>query len=240
MELKEPKMKASVKRGSKTTEVGVFPDDWSLKPIGSLADVRGRVGWKGYTKADLRNYGPITIGAKHIDKNYRLDLSEPTYLSMEKFIESPEIAVRKDDVLIVQRGTIGSVVLVDREIGNATINPSILILRALRINPTYLYYQLVSATGQDQILLDTSSTGVPMITQKQVGAFIIPLPSTLAEQHAIATALSAVDGLIAGLEGLLAKKRALEQAPRKAHPGKCKVTKADLKEVGDLMELFGV
>jgi|JI10StandDraft_1071094.scaffolds.fasta_scaffold87192_3 hypothetical protein len=36
------------------------------------------------------------------------------------------------------------------------------------------------------------------------------------------------------------RKRALEQAPRKAHPGKCKVSKADLREVKDLMELFGV
>lgn len=35
------------------------------------------------------------------------------------------------------------------------------------------------------------------------------------------------------------RKRALGQAPRKAHAGKCKVTKADLKEVKDLMELFG-
>jgi type I restriction enzyme S subunit len=39
----------------------------------------------------------------------------------------------------------------------------------------------------------------------------IPLPSSIEEQHAIATALSDVDGLIAGLEGLLAKKRALKQ-----------------------------
>jgi hypothetical protein len=35
------------------------------------------------------------------------------------------------------------------------------------------------------------------------------------------------------------RKRALGQAPRKAHQGKCKVTKADLREVRDLMELFG-
>jgi hypothetical protein len=35
------------------------------------------------------------------------------------------------------------------------------------------------------------------------------------------------------------RRRALAQAPRKAHTGKCKVTKADLREVGDLMELFG-
>jgi len=34
------------------------------------------------------------------------------------------------------------------------------------------------------------------------------------------------------------RTRALSQAPRKAHQGKCKVTKADLREVKDLMHLF--
>ena len=35
------------------------------------------------------------------------------------------------------------------------------------------------------------------------------------------------------------RKRALGQAPRKVHTGKCKVTTTDLRVVGDLMELFG-
>lgn len=211
MELSEAPVMEVVKLGFKRTEVGVFPEDWTLKPLESLADVRGRVGWKGYTKEDLRSDGPKTIGAKHIDKNNKLDLSAPTYLSVEKFIESPEIAVRKGDVLIVQRGTIGSVVMIDREIGDATINPSMLILRSLRIDATYLYYQLISATGQNQIMLDTSSTGVPMITQKQVGGFLIPLPTKDEEQRAIATALSDVDALLGSLDALIAKKKAIKQ-----------------------------
>ena len=43
-------------------------------------------------------------------------------------------------------------------------------------------------------------------------SFKIPTPRTLPEQRAIATALSDVDGLLGGLDRLIAKKRDLKQA----------------------------
>jgi type I restriction enzyme S subunit len=192
------------------TEIGKLPKDWKISEISKIATINGRVGWKGYTKKDLVNDGPFAIGAKHINKNNKLDLSDPTCLSIEKYLESPEIMVYKDDVLIVQRGTIGKIVLIENEIGEATINPSMLILRSKNVSSKYIYYYFVSEKGQNQIILDTSSTGVPMITQRQVLNFKIPIP-TLAEQNIIATALSDADGLITGLEKLIAKKRNIKQ-----------------------------
>lgn len=195
----------------KQTEIGIIPSDWEVSVVSKIGTINGRVGWKGYTKKDLRDNGPYAIGAKHIDKSNRLDLSEPTCLSMEKFIESPEIMVFKGDILIVQRGTIGKVTVIDKEIGDATINPSMLILRLKNIPFKYAFYYLISNSGQNQILLDTSSTGVPMITQKQVLNFQIPLPPTQAEQTAVATALSDADALITSLERLIEKKHAIKQ-----------------------------
>jgi type I restriction enzyme S subunit len=195
----------------KQTEVGLLPVDWNIETIEKSCSVKGRVGWKGYTKKDLVAFGPYAIGAKHIDKNNRLDLSDPTCLSLEKYVESPEIFVLQDDLLIVQRGTIGKLVLIDQEIGNATINPSMLIIRSKINTSRFLYYYLLSREGQSQILNDTSSTGVPMITQKQVKAFKIPLPPTLTEQKAIAQVLSDTDALINSLEKLIVKKRHIKQ-----------------------------
>jgi len=197
--------------GYKQTEVGVIPKDWDVKEINKLGEIRGRVGWKGYTVKDLRDSGPYTIGAKHINKSNQLDLSDPTHLSIEKYLESPEIMVNKGDLLIVQRGTIGKLVLIDKEIGDATINPSMAILRFRKAVESYIYYYLCSEKGQSQILQDTSSTGVPMITQKQISNFKIPTPPTLEEQTAIATVLSDIDVLIEKLEKLIAKKRAIKQ-----------------------------
>lgn len=196
---------------SKETEIGLFPSDWEIKEIREIGTINGRVGWKGYTKKDLRESGAYALGAKHINKNNQLDLQDPTFLSQEKFVESPEIMVYKNDILIVQRGTIGKVVIIDREIGDATINPSMLILRLKVAVPEYLYYYLISKSGQSQIISDTTSTGVPMITQKQVLGFKIPLPPTFEEQTAIATALSDADAHITAIEKLIAKKRAIKQ-----------------------------
>jgi len=190
--------------------VGVIPEDWEVKLFNEFASINGRVGWKGYTKRDLRQSGPYAIGAKHIDKSNRLDLSEPTHLTREKYLESPEIMVYIDDILIVQRGSIGKVVLIDKEIGEATINPSMVILRLWENLPSYVFYYLISFDGQRQTVFDTSSTGVPMITQKQIANFKIPLPPTKAEQTAIATALNDADALIQKLEQLIAKKRLIK------------------------------
>lgn len=196
----------------KQGDLGVFPADWTLWPLAALGEIRGRVGWRGYTKHDLRTSGPLTVGAKHIDAQHRLDLTEATHLSREKFLESPEIAIEPKDILIVQRGTIGAVVLIDRDIGEATINPSMVILRVRHADSRYAFYQLIADVGQQQILGETTSTGVPMITQKQIGKFRIPLPPTLDEQIAIAEALSDVDELLEALEALIAKKRAIKRA----------------------------
>lgn len=70
-------------------------------------------------------------------------------------------------------------------------------------------YQLMS--GQD--LSDCiTGTGQPQIVRSPLAAFFVAFPGRLAEQRAIATALSDVDALIAGLERLIAKKRDIKQA----------------------------
>jgi type I restriction enzyme S subunit len=201
-----------VRPGYKQTEVGVIPEGWTLKRIGDTAEVRGRVGWKGYTKRDLVPSGPYAIGAKHIDEQCRLNLSEPTYLSRAKYLESPEIMVHLGDILIVQRGSIGKLVLIEEEIGEATINPSMVIVRTMESSPSFIRYFLLSRQGQKQVLSDTSSTGVPMISQRQIANFQIAFPPTIEEQRAIAVSLSDVDALLGGLERLITKKRDLKQA----------------------------
>lgn len=200
-----------VKPAFKRTEVGVIPEDWGIKKIREIGEVRGRVGWKGYTKKDLVTSGPYAIGAKHIDRQCRLDLSDPTHLSREKYLESPEIMVQTGDVLLVQRGTIGKLVLVEEDIGEATINPSMVIVRTTNSSPSFIRYFLLSRQGQEQIILDTSTTGVPMISQRQIENFRIAYPP-LPEQRVIAAALGEVDALLVGLDRLFVKKSHFKQA----------------------------
>jgi len=114
-----------------------------------IVKIAGRVGWKGYTVEDLRDEGPWVIGANDITSDNRLDLSKAKHISREKYEESPEIKIDLNDILIVKVGsTIGKVAIVNREIGEACINPNSVILKNCKINPSYLYYYLISSAGQ--------------------------------------------------------------------------------------------
>jgi type I restriction enzyme, S subunit len=177
----------------KPSKWGWIPKEWEEKKIEDIAKVNGRVGWKGYTVSDLREVGPLALGATHIDKDNKLDLTNPIYLSFEKYFESPEIMVQFMDILIVQRGTIGKVVIIDKEIGEATINPSMVLLNNIKLNKFFLFYQLIGFIGQMQIENLTSQTGVPMISQEQINNILIIKPYNDAETNVIAERLKSID-----------------------------------------------
>ena len=156
-----------------------YKKNQSFYKLSEVCEIKGRVGWRGYKKTDLREKGPYVIGAKHIDDYYRLDLSKPTFLSDEKFEESPEIKISEGDILVVQRGTLGKIVHITDQIGNATINPSMVLLKNIIIDSSYLFSVLISPYILNAINRISSSTGVPMITQKDLGEFKIPKIDTL-------------------------------------------------------------
>ncbi len=106
----------------------------------------------------------------------RNDLSNPEYISWDKYYESPEIMVKKGDLLLTQRGTLGKVVYINEEIGEATINPSMVLLNSLKIEAEYLYFFFNSFYFKSWIDFTNTSTAVPMISQEQLGNFKIVLP----------------------------------------------------------------
>ena len=195
----------------KDSKLGMIPREWEEKIVDDIAKVNGRVGWKGYTVADLRDFGPLALGATHIDKENKLDLSNPIHLSMEKYIESPEIIVQFGDLLIVQRGTIGKIVVIDRQIGEATINPSMVLLNNIKINNFFLYYQLCSFIGQLQIELLTTQTGVPMISQEQIKNINLIIPKNPKETDAIAERLKNIDTILDNEKSYLQKMQSLKK-----------------------------
>lgn len=188
-------------RNSGIDWIGEIPEHWELGRLKHVCKINGRIGFRGYTSEDLvsEGEGAYTIGGKHISRNV-IDLSNPDYLSWDKYYESPEIMVKKGDMVIAQRGTLGRVALIREEIGPATINPSLVLLNNISNNAIYLYWWLCSSSISVKIDLLNTSTAVPMISQKQIENLELLLPP-LAEQRAIAayldTKCSEIDSLIA-------------------------------------------
>ena len=187
--------------------LGQIPTHWAIKRVKHISNVKGRIGFRGYTVEDLVNQGEgaLTLGATHIADNGNLDLSAPTFISWKKYYESPEIMVEKNDLLVVQRGSCGKVGYVSEDIGPATINPSLVILKQLKVVPKYLLYSLLSNFNQNWISLLVSSTAVPMLSQEQIGNLILTYPE-IDEQRKIVEFL---DNQTTKIDALIAKKQRL-------------------------------
>ncbi|WP_294313094.1 restriction endonuclease subunit S [uncultured Chryseobacterium sp.] len=189
--------------------------EWEPTTVDENCNVKGRIGFRGYTKEDLvsKEKGVLVIGGKHI-QNHMLDLSDPTFLSLEKYYESPEIMIEINDIVFSQRGTLGDCAIIDREIGDATINPSMVLLKKIKCNPRFLYYILIGESIQNEVAKSRTSAAIPMLSQKQIRefSFLIPNPK---EQKKIAECLSVLDNLISErtlkIEQLKAHKKGLIQ-----------------------------
>ncbi len=165
--------------------IGEVPEHWEMKRIKHVCNINGRVGYRGYTTADLvpEGEGAYTIGGKHISNNV-LDLTDAEYISWDKYFESPEIMVKKGDIVTAQRGSLGKTAIVRDEIGEATINPSLVLLNHISIYNEFLYWYLVSTPALIAIELLNTSTAVPMVSQWQISNINIPVPP-LSEQQEI-------------------------------------------------------
>ncbi|MEA1952852.1 MAG: restriction endonuclease subunit S [Campylobacterota bacterium] len=182
--------------------LGEIPEHWEVSRVKFHANIKGRIGFRGYTKEDLveKEEGALVLGASEMNNNAQVVLKSPQYITWHKYYESPEIILKKNDILFVQRGsTVGKVAYIDYEIEEATINPSLVVLKQIKLEEAYLKYFLMSDIIKSIVKVQTSNTAIPMISQEQIGNYILSKPHKT-EQQAIANYLddktSKIDTLI--------------------------------------------
>jgi len=96
--------------------------------------------------------------------------------------------------------------------------PALLLQRVARIRSTNRLdvSYLTAFVGGDWFIKHSDAvktvTAIPHISPADIRGFTIPVPSSIEEQRAIATALSDVDALLAAQDKLIAKKRDIKQA----------------------------
>lgn len=165
--------------------LGEIPESWELTKFKSLLTVHGRIGFRGYTVNDLvgEGEGAITISPSNMG-DFEMVWNNVSYLSWKKYYESPEIIVEEGDLLIVKTASIGKVAYVKQLIQKATINPQILILKNVKINKSFLFYQLNSFVIQNQLNFEKIGSTIYTISESKILNFkaIVP-PSN--EQTAI-------------------------------------------------------
>lgn len=121
-------------------------------------------------------------------KDMMMDYTNVTYLSWEKYNESPEIMIQQGDILFVKTGSsYGKSCYVDNLPQEATINPQILRINPL-INGRFLCYYFNSSLARTFTECGVVGGTIPTISQEKVGNFIALNPP-LPEQEAIVTYL---------------------------------------------------
>lgn len=194
-----------MKEGYKQTEVGVIPEDWVVKKLNTICDVRDGT----HESPKYLDNGVTFITSKNII-NGKIDFSDVTFISKNDAINiNKRSKVNKGDILMSMIGTIGNSVLIDFEpdfcIKNVALFKPQKVLGRFFIQLLYsLFYQTYINGKLDGGIQKFISLGV-------MRKLDVPLPPTKAEQTAIASALSDVDALIQSLEKLIAKKRNIKQ-----------------------------
>lgn len=213
MELSEAP--AQFRLGFKRTEVGVLPETWQSEELqhlgsGSFPAVKAGPFGSSLTKATYVPFGYKVYGQEQV---IRGDHTYGDYfIGAKKYQELQSCSVRPGDVLLSLVGTAGKVLVIPSGASEGVINPRLVRFSFDRNRIDPWFFKEIFESEPIQALLRQSAQGGTMgvLNASILRSIKIPVPP-LPEQRAIATALSDVDGLLAGLDALIAKKKALKQ-----------------------------
>lgn len=172
-------------------------EGWEYKKLGEVCDIVGRIGFRGYKRTDYvdsESEGAISLSPSNIVDG-ELVYDKNTYISWEKYEESPEIMIFKGDVLLVKTASVGKNAIVKELPHKATINPQFVVFKNITINNKYLLFAIRSKYMQTKIRMITSGSSVPTLSQKALGELAIPVPP-LSEQQSIVAELDKINEII--------------------------------------------
>jgi type I restriction enzyme S subunit len=199
-----------VKPGYKQTEVGVIPEEWEVERLGKCLASRPSYGINA-AAVSYSDMLPVYIRITDISEDGRFAPNEKVSVKSEL---SGNYYLSDGDIVFARTGA--SVGKSYRY--NSNDGPLVYAGFLIRVHPNT--QKLIPAfaaayvnTGNywRWVRLMSMRSGQPGINGNEYSQLPIPLP-VLPEQHAIAEALSDVDGLLGGLDRLIAKKRDLKQA----------------------------
>lgn len=189
-----------VRKGYKMTDIGVVPEDWGIYPF-----------------SELGNLSKSKISPQRDNKIYKCIELEHIEQGTGQIIGSVDSIHQLSDKWLFSEGDVlfGKLRPYLRKFylanfsGVCTTEIWVLKPTSKTISP-YLYLVVQSDRFIESANLSTG-TKMPRAEWKTVSQTTIPLPPTLIEQRAIATALTDVDNLISALDRLINKKKAIKQ-----------------------------
>jgi len=200
-----------VKPGYKQTELGVIPEGWDVRKLPDLSwfqEGPGLRNWQftasGMKVINVTNLENGVLNLDRTDRHISLDEFNRTYRHFE---------VEDADIVMASSGnSYSKTAIVRPQDLPLVMNTSVIRFRPAKgCDYGFLWALLNSPQFKQQIDLMITGGAQPNFGPYHLKRICVPFPP-LPEQRAIAEALSDVDGLLGGLDRLIAKKRDLKQA----------------------------
>jgi type I restriction enzyme S subunit len=207
-------MQVEIRPGYMRTEVGFIPEDWRVATLGELCNFEnGDRGVNYPSGSDFVLSGVPFVNAGHL-KRGRIAFDKLDFITRSKFETLGNGKFHPGDVLFCLRGSLGKFAVVDDDTPEGAVASSLIIIRPRpkSLALQFLVAYLDSKICGDMIELWAGGAAQPNLGGRELARFFVPVPPSVEEQLSIATALADADGLIAALEGMIAKKRDLKQA----------------------------
>lgn len=203
-----------VKLGYKQTEIGMLPEDWTIKKLISLSD--GGMQNGAFYEGSRKGTGVYFLNVGNL---YQTAPIIPQ--TLEKFDASKDeierFRVKNGDLFFTRSSIVPSGIAFCNWYKDSGNNTTVFDSHVVRfktdtdqVNPMYLYLQCVSQESRKYFISNAKVATMTTIDQAQIGNCLIPVPS-LTEQENIAEAISDADRIIHLLEKLTNKKKAIKQ-----------------------------
>ena len=178
----------NIPQGYKQTELGIIPEDWEIVTIGQIADIT--TGNKNTQDAEDDGKYPFYVRSQNVER-----INTFTF----------------DSVGVVTAGDgVGTGKIFHYVSGKFGLHQRAYLIHKFNNFSARYFYWYFSQNFYDRINQMTAKSSVDSVRKEMIEKMAILQPP-VAEQRAIAEALSDVDGLIAALDKKIAKKRLLKQ-----------------------------
>ncbi|MBR4348828.1 MAG: restriction endonuclease subunit S [Fibrobacter sp.] len=230
--------------------IGQIPSDWDVTRIGYESWIRARLGWKGLKAEEYVDEGFAFLSAFNIVDD-KLQWENLNFINQQRYDESPEIKLKKGDILLVKDGAgIGKCARIDSlPIGAATTNGSLAVISThAKLSYRYLYFYLLSPIFQNYIYRLMNGMGVPHLSQEELRKIQIPFPP-IDEQKKIADFLDEKCGEIDSIRSDIQKqidilndykKSVITEAVTKGLNPKAKLKDSGIEWIGKIPEGWDV
>ena len=196
-------------KGYKQTEIGVFPEEWEVKPLKKISPSQS-VGLviNPSTYFDDNGTIPMLVGSNVSENHIDWMSANRITASSNKLIPASQLTT--NDLVTVRVGEPGTTAVVPPELDGCNCASMMIVRKHPSFSSLWLCYIMNSQIGLQQIRNVQYGTAQKQFNISDAINFLYPFP-TLSEQQAIAAALSDVDALLNSLDALIAKKRLIKQ-----------------------------